>query len=191
VGGPGDALFVALERALGRLPIVAEDLGVITPAVDALREGHGIPGMVVLQFEVGDPDFDLESIGENSVCYTGTHDNDTTLGWFRGNGDDTRTAQEIEATRARALELTGGTPETIHLDMIRLAFASRAAIAVAPMQDFLGLGSAARLNRPGTTLNNWRWRMPADALRPDLIGTIAGMVRDASRAPGNGLDSAP
>jgi 4-alpha-glucanotransferase len=190
VPGPGDALFVALEQALGQLPIVAEDLGVITPAVDALRESHGIPGMVVLQFEVGDPDFDLESIGENSVCYTGTHDNDTTLGWFRGNGDDTRSAEEIEATRARALELTGGSPETIHLDMIRLAFASKAAIAVAPMQDFLGLGSAARLNRPGTTLNNWRWRMPADALRPDLVGTIAGMVRDASRLPGKGLDSA-
>jgi 4-alpha-glucanotransferase len=182
IPGPGDALFVALEQALGQLPIVAEDLGVITPAVDALRENHGIPGMVVLQFEVGDPDFDLECIAENSVCYTGTHDNDTTLGWFRGNGDDTRTEQEIETTRDRALELTGGSPETIHLDMIRLAFASRAAMAVAPMQDFLGLDSTARLNRPGTTLNNWRWRMSADALRPDLIEAIAAMVHDASRA---------
>jgi 4-alpha-glucanotransferase len=191
IPGPGDELFVALEQALGQLPIVAEDLGVITPAVDALRENHGIPGMVVLQFEVGDPDFELESIAENCVCYTGTHDNDTTLGWFRGNGDDTRTEQEIKATRVRALELTGGSPETIHLDMIRLAFASRAAMAVAPMQDFLGLGSAARLNRPGTTLNNWRWRMSADALQPALIEAVKGMVRDASRTPGNGLDSAP
>jgi 4-alpha-glucanotransferase len=182
IPGPGDALFVALEQALGQLPIVAEDLGVITPAVDALRENHGIPGMVVLQFEVGDPEFDFGSIAENCVCYTGTHDNDTTLGWFRGNGDDTRTEQEIEATRGRALELTGGSAETIHLDMIRLAFASRAAMAVAPMQDFLGLDSAARLNRPGTTLNNWRWRMTADALRPDLIAAVAAMVDDASRA---------
>jgi 4-alpha-glucanotransferase len=194
VPGPGDALFVALEQALGKLPIVAEDLGVITPGVVALRENHDIPGMVVLQFEVGDPDFELESIGENSVCYTGTHDNDTTLGWFRGNGDDTRTAEEIEATRARTLELTGGTPETIHLDMIRLAFASKAAMAVAPMQDFLGLGSTARLNRPGTTLNNWRWRMSADALQPELVEATAAMVRDAARATSpprqKGLDSA-
>jgi 4-alpha-glucanotransferase len=167
---------------------------VITPAVVALRENHDIPGMVVLQFEVGDPDFELGSIEANSVCYTGTHDNDTTLGWFRGNGDDTRTAEEIETTRERALQLTGGSPETIHLDMIRLAFASKAAMAVAPMQDFLGLGSTARLNRPGTTLNNWRWRMTADALRPGLVETVAALVRDTSRAtslPGRkGLDSA-
>jgi 4-alpha-glucanotransferase len=140
--------------------------------------------MVVLQFEVADPEFTLESIEENSVCYTGTHDNDTTLGWFRGNGDDTRTAAEIEVAQARALELTGGSPGTIHRDMIRLAFASKAAIAVAPMQDFLGLGSAARLNRPGTTLNNWRWRLSADALQPALVEEITGMVRDASRTPG-------
>lgn len=188
IDGPGDALFVALEGALhgalGKLPIVAEDLGVITPAVDALRAKHDIPGMVVLQFEVADPEFTLESIEENSVCYTGTHDNDTTLGWFRGNGDDTRTAAEIEVAQARALELTGGSPGTIHRDMIRLALASKAAIAVAPMQDFLGLGSAARLNRPGTTLNNWRWRLSADALQPALVEEITGMVRDASRTPG-------
>jgi 4-alpha-glucanotransferase len=203
VPGPGDALFIALERALGKLPIVAEDLGVITPEVDALRENHGIPGMVVLQFEVGDPDFALNAIEENSVCYTGTHDNDTTLGWFSGNGDDTRTEEEIETAQARALELTGGSAATIHNDMIRLAFSCKAAMAVAPMQDFLGLGSAARLNRPGTTLNNWRWRMSADNLRPGRVEEIAGMVESSSRAPARragvetspaeaeGLDSAP
>jgi 4-alpha-glucanotransferase len=186
ITGPGDALFVALEKALGRLPIVAEDLGVITPEVDALRESHGIPGMVVLQFEVGDPEFEADSIDENSVCYTGTHDNDTTRGWFRGNGDDTRTEEEIESTRALAIEVTGGSAESIHLDMIRLAFACPSAIALAPMQDYLGLGSEARLNRPGTTLNNWRWRMRGDALTPQLIEFVAEAVGESGRVPGDG-----
>jgi 4-alpha-glucanotransferase len=176
-------LFDALEQAMGKLPIVAEDLGVITPEVDALRESHGIPGLVVLQFEVGDPEFEFDDIDENSVCYTGTHDNDTTAGWFRGNGDDTRTAEQIEGARLSALERTGGKSESIHHDMIRLAFASRSSIAMAPMQDFLGLGSGARFNTPGTTLNNWRWRMRDGELTPRLIEAVAEMVRDASRIP--------
>jgi 4-alpha-glucanotransferase len=183
--GPGDALFEALETTIGPLPIVAEDLGVITPEVDALRENHGIPGMVVLQFEVGDPDFDLAAIDENSVCYTGTHDNDTTAGWFRGNGDDTRTAQEIADTQEQTLALTGGTAATIAEDMIRLAFASPATIAIAPMQDYLGLGSEARLNTPGTTLNNWRWRLRPGQLTPQRLEEVAGLVRAASRLPLN------
>jgi len=181
--GPGDALFDALSEALGRLPIVAEDLGVITPEVDALRENHDIPGMVVLQFEVGDPEFELEEIDANSVCYTGTHDNDTTVGWFRGNGDDTRTAAEIESTRLQALKRTGGTAESIHRDLIRLAYSSRSNIAMAPMQDYLGLGSEARFNTPGTTLNNWRWRMPDGMLTPQLVDAVADMVRSAGRIP--------
>jgi 4-alpha-glucanotransferase len=158
--------------------------------VDALRENHGIPGMVVLQFEVGDPAFDLDAIAENSVCYTGTHDNDTTAGWFCGNGDDTRSAEEIESTRANELNRTGGEAETIHRDMIRLAFSSRSSIAIAPMQDFLGLGSAARLNRPGTTLNNWRWRMPPEGLPPGLVASVRELVQATSRQPGKRLDSA-
>ena len=183
VQGPGNGLFRALEGALGKLPIVAEDLGVITPEVDALRESHGIPGMVVLQFEVGDPDFEFGEIGANSVCYTGTHDNDTTVGWFRGNGDDTRTAEQIESTRLSALRLTGGTEKSIHSDMIRLALSSRSTIAMAPMQDFLGLGSSARFNIPGTTLNNWRWRMQDGDLTPQQMQAVAEMVRYASRIP--------
>ncbi|MGD8357643.1 MAG: 4-alpha-glucanotransferase [Lysobacterales bacterium] len=191
VPGPGDALFETLEDSLGLLPIVAEDLGVITPEVDALRSNHGFPGMVVLQFEVDDPDFEIGAIEENSVCYTGTHDNDTTVGWFRGNGDDTRTPEAIRKTRKRALELTGGTPATIHWDLISLALSCKSVLAVAPMQDYLGLGSTARLNTPGTTGNNWRWRMRADQLRPDLVGKIADLVRRTSREPRRSLDSAP
>lgn len=179
--GPGDALFEALEGAMGALPIVAENLGVITPEVEALRRNHAIPGMVVLQFEVEDPDFDVDDIGENCVCYTGTHDNDTTLGWFRGNGDDTRSEKELLETRRNALRATGGTPGTIHADMIRLAYSTRAAVAIAPMQDYLGLGSEARLNVPGTTLNNWRWRMTADALTPALRDWIHELVQANAR----------
>jgi 4-alpha-glucanotransferase len=154
-----------------------------------LRLSQGFPGMVVLQFEVGDPDFRMEQIAENSVCYTGTHDNDTTVGWFRGNGDDTRTEKDIAETRASALKLTGGTEETIHEDMIRLAFSSNSALAIAPMQDFLGLGSEARLNIPGTTLNNWRWRLRPGQLHAGILEATGIMVREASRARSMRLDS--
>ncbi len=182
VPGPGDALFEAVEKSLGKLPIVAEDLGVITPEVDALRERHGIPGMVVLQFDVCDPEFHIDHVTENSVCYTGTHDNDTTLGWFLGSGEDTRSPEEIDFARQRALALTGGRPETIHHDMMRLAFSSHAAIALAPMQDILGLGSAARVNRPGTTQGNWSWRMQPDALTPARIEQVAEWVSSSGRS---------
>ena len=180
--GPGDALFAAMEQALGRLPIVAEDLGVITPEVEALRLRHGIPGMKVLQFEVSDPDFDLGDIDKNCVCYTGTHDNDTTLGWFHGGQDDTRSEKDVLETRANALRLTGGTAQTMHLDMIRLAFSSPASLAIAPMQDYLGLGSQARLNIPGTTLNNWRWRLRPEDLPSGLPQQVAALIDGAGRA---------
>ena len=179
--GPGNALFVAMREAMGTLPIVAEDLGVITPEVDKLRLDHGIPGMVVLQFEVDDPEFDIDKVEENSVCYTGTHDNDTTRGWFHSNGEDTRSSEEIAKSQASALDWTGGTPETIHTDMIRLAFSSKASLAVAPMQDYLGLGSEARFNVPGTTLNNWAWRLRSAQMQPAFIESVAALVHEAAR----------
>ena len=179
--GPGDALFDAMEARMGTLPLVAEDLGVITPEVDQLRENHNLPGMVVLQFEVGNPDFDIASIDSNSVCYTGTHDNDTTLGWFLGNDDDTRSAEEVACNQSHALVQTGGTPETIARDMIKLAFSSQATLAMAPMQDYLGLGSEARLNTPGTTMNNWNWRMLPGQLRSELMQSVRGLVQHSER----------
>jgi 4-alpha-glucanotransferase len=179
--GPDRALFDAMAAALGRLPIVAEDLGVITPEVDALRHHHRIPGMAVLQFEIGEPDFDLDNIGVNCVCYTGTHDNDTTIGWFEGGRDDTRTRREVRNTRKSALKLTGGSAGTIHTDMIRLAYSSRAGIAIAPMQDFLGLGSESRLNIPGTTSNNWRWRLLPGQLTPQLRDSVRQLIRETAR----------
>jgi 4-alpha-glucanotransferase len=190
VAGPGEGLFKALCNALGSLPIVAEDLGVITPEVDKLRLDHSMPGMVVLQFEAGDPEFDIGTIEENSVCYTGTHDNDTTVGWFRGTGEDTRTRKEVLAMQKCVLELTGGTEDTIHEDMIRLAFSSNAALAVVPMQDFLGLGSDARLNIPGTTMNNWRWRLQEEQLGSKLNESVMNWVQESSRQRGKVLNSA-
>ena len=181
--GPGDAIFEALHDALGELPIVAEDLGVITPEVEALRDRHQIPGMHVLQFDVTDDEIDLGDIEENSVCYTGTHDNDTTIGWFRGSPDDNRTPRQIAAAQQAALAATGGKPETIHTDMIKTAFATDARIAVAPLQDFLGLGSEARINTPGTSNNNWRWRVLDTQLTDELCDNVATMVEASGRAP--------
>ena len=181
--GPGDAIFDAMEEDLGDLPIVAEDLGVITPEVDALRERHRIPGMHVLQFDVANENIDVGDFDENSVCYTGTHDNDTTVGWFHGSPGDMRSREEIVATQEAAIRVTGGRPETIHLDMIRTAFATRSKIAIAPMQDYLGLGSEARLNVPGTSADNWRWRLQDAQLTDAVCDNVAAMAAAAGRAP--------
>ncbi len=181
--GPGDAIFDAMRDALGNLPIVAEDLGVITTEVTALRDRHQIPGMHVLQFDVCDPNFSLSDVSENSVCYSGTHDNDTTAGWFRGSPDDIRSAADIEADQAAALRVTGGTPETMHHDLIRAAFSTAACIAIAPLQDFLGLGSEARINTPGTSGGNWRWRVIDEQLTPEICDNIASLVTASERGP--------
>jgi 4-alpha-glucanotransferase len=179
--GPGDAIFDAMKNKLGNLPIVAEDLGVITPEVEALRDRHQIPGMRVLQFDVCDEGFTLDDVDENSVCYTGTHDNDTTLGWFRGSPGDIRDAEEIASTQEAALQVTGGTAETIHTDMIKAAFSTRARLAIAPMQDFLGLGSEARLNTPGQPGGNWRWRVLVTQLTQEVCDNVATIVRESGR----------
>ena len=179
--GPGDAIFVAMKNALGSLPIVAEDLGVITPDVEALRDRHHIPGMVVLQFDVCHDDFTLAGIPENCVCYTGTHDNDTTLGWFRGSPDDIRSAKRDQGDAEAVRKLTGGSSATIAMDLVKAAFSTAARIAIAPMQDYLQLGSEARINIPGTSSNNWRWRVTEAQLTDELCAQIADTVRAAGR----------
>ncbi|MGB5690144.1 MAG: 4-alpha-glucanotransferase [Woeseiaceae bacterium] len=179
--GPGDAIFDAMKNALGTLPIVAEDLGVITPEVERLRDRHDIPGMVVLQFDIGNDDFSLEDVSENSVCYTGTHDNDTTLGWFQGGPNDIRSADEIRDTQRAALARTGGSAETIHTDLIKVAFSSNSRIAIAPLQDYLGLGSEARINTPGTSGGNWRWRVLDFQLSSEVCDNTALMVIASGR----------
>lgn len=179
--GPRHALFDALSGALGELPIVAEDLGVITPEVDALRRHYGMPGMKVLQFELASNGFDAQSIPADCACYTGTHDNDTTRGWFLGTGADTRSEPERQATRDNALRFTQGHADTIHDDAWRLALETDACLAVVPMQDLLGLGSEARMNVPGVTGGNWRWRMQPGALGKHRRLDIRAMIRAASR----------
>jgi len=183
--GPGDAIFDAMSESLGSLPIIAEDLGVITPEVEGLRDRHNIPGMRVLQFDVCDEDFNLDDIGINSVCYTGTHDNDTTIGWFRGSPDDIRSEDDIKLAQEAVLDITGGKPETIHTDLIRAAFSTAAYIAIAPMQDYLGLGSEARINTPGIAGGNWRWRVLDEQISADFCHNVASMVNASERGISN------
>jgi len=151
--GPGAALLKTVSTHLGRLPLVAEDLGLITPEVTALLEQFGLPGMKVLQFAFdGMPDnpYLPGHFGPNSVIYTGTHDNDTTLGWF-----ETLSVEEKERLASHA-DLSGS---DMPWPLIRMAIESDARLAMIPMQDLLSLGSAARFNTPGTIDENWQWRM--------------------------------
>lgn len=174
---PGRELFTTLRNTLGELPIIAEDLGVITPDVEALRDDFGFPGMRVLQFAFrGDSKtIDLpHNYIQNCVVYTGTHDNDTTVGWFRskaGRGS-TRDASQIERERAYCLSYLDSDGSKIHWDMIRAAWASVANTAVAPLQDVLGLGSHARMNLPASQRGNWQWRFRAGALTKRLNDTL-------------------
>ena len=137
--------------------------------------------MHVLQFDVVDPTVDIWNISDNSVCYTGTHDNDTTIGWFHGSPGDIRSEQDIRDTQEAALALTGGRAETIHTDLIKAAFATPARLAIAPMQDYLGLGSEARINVPGTSGGNWRWRVIDTQLSAEVCDNIAALVSASNR----------
>lgn len=169
--GPGAELLAALRQQLGKLPIIAEDLGVITPEVDAIRERFGLPGMRILQFAFGgavESRFLPHRFEPNVVVYTGTHDNDTTRGWVEGLNDTERShlmryVPEATADPVRAL--------------VRLGWASVANLAVAPLQDLLDLGSEARINTPGTATGNWRWRLPGTELEP---GAWVGWLREVT-----------
>jgi 4-alpha-glucanotransferase len=167
--GPGRPFFNALHRQLGSLPLIAEDLGVITPEVEALRDELGLPGMRVLQFGFGaDPAADLylpHGFVHHCLAYTGTHDNDTTVGWLTSTEvTSTQTRDEREAERAFVRRYVGRQDGDTHWEMIRLAAASIADTAIIPMQDILGLDSRARMNRPGTAEGNWTWRFQWDQL---------------------------
>jgi 4-alpha-glucanotransferase len=174
VSGPGVELFKALQKVLGTLPIIAEDLGVITPAVDALRDQLGFPGMRVLQFAFGsDPkanEYKPHNYPRNCVVYTGTHDNNTTVGWFRGSRMEgaNQSKEEKKSERQSALKYLGTDGHEINWDFIRLALMSVADTAIIPMQDVLGLGSEARMNLPGTTEGNWCWRFAPDMLTEEI-----------------------
>lgn len=174
VKGPGAAFFQAIQKALGELPIVAENLGVITPEVESLRERFGFPGMAVLQFAFGTDlhaaDFLPHNYPRNCVVYTGTHDNDTTLGWWTSAGvlDSTRSQEEILKEREFALKYLGSDGREIHWAFIRCILASVADIAITPLQDIMGLGSEARMNLPARPSGNWRWRYAAELLTDEI-----------------------
>jgi len=169
VEAPGRELFTAIHNALGDLPIIAEDLGVITPDVEALRDGFGFPGMRILQFGFSSnpQNNDLpHNYKRHQVVYTGTHDNDTTVGWFNsiaGEGS-TRSAKQVERERKFCLKYLNSEGREIHWDFIRAVLASVANTAVVPLQDLLGLDTGARMNLPNTTQGNWSWRFKAGAL---------------------------
>lgn len=168
VPAPGKHLFQTIRHMLGKLPIIAEDLGVITPDVEEMRDSLGLPGMKVLQFAFGSPDeaaLPHNYTNPNCVIYTGTHDNDTTRGWYE------RIAHNSEGDLARRYLDSSG--EEIAWDMIKLAWSSTAVFAIAPMQDFLNLGNEARMNYPGNPSGNWCWRMQYNALNDELCARIA------------------
>jgi 4-alpha-glucanotransferase len=173
---PGRALLQALQAQLSALPFVAEDLGLITPDVEALRRRFRLPGMRVLQFGFdGNPENPHlpHMHRHNSVVYTGTHDNDTSAGWF---------ASLDAETRRRVETYLGIDSHAMPQALIRAACASVAALAVVPLQDLLGLGAEARLNTPGTTHGNWSWKVPQHALTPELARRYAALTRLYARS---------
>jgi len=177
VPGPGAELFVALERALGTLPIVAEDLGVVTPEVEALRDRFAFPGMKVLQFAFdGSPDnpYLPHRYPPNCVAYTGTHDNDTSTGWY-----ERATPAERETLR-RTLGRDVGDPAW---DLIGLGQASLADTFLVPAQDLLSLGREARMNFPGRPAGNWTWRVREGALDGALGARLREQTRETGRLP--------
>jgi 4-alpha-glucanotransferase len=175
VPGPGGRLFDRLREEFGELPIVAEDLGIITAEVDALRKAYDFPGMKILQFAF-DGGEDNPYLPENherlSVVYTGTHDNDTTLGWYHGLD---------ETMRGRFEEHANQYPGEMPWPLVEMAMSSKATLAVLPMQDILSLGSDNRMNKPGTTANNWQWRFSWAQVPVELAARIHELVERYTR----------
>ncbi|MCI0741244.1 MAG: 4-alpha-glucanotransferase [Gemmataceae bacterium] len=166
----GAALLKALNQALGGLPLIAEDLGLITPEVEALRDAFGLPGMRVLQFAFGG-DADNPYLPHNyvsrTVAYTGTHDNDTTRGWYVALPDN---------DKDHVRRYLGRDGSDIAWDLIRAAWSSVADLAIAPLQDVLNLGSAARMNSPGNSTGNWGWRFAEEQWTPQILDRLAQMT---------------
>jgi 4-alpha-glucanotransferase len=164
--GPGNAFFTSISKALGDIPVIAEDLGVITDDVVGLRDSNGFPGMKILQFafdSAEENDHLTYNFSKNSVVYTGTHDNNTTRGWFDS---------APSADRELLLEFLNADGSEICWDMIRLAWGSVANTAIVPMQDLLCLGTEARMNLPGTTRGNWQWRAAAGCFSNELAAKL-------------------
>ncbi len=179
VKGPGEEFFSALRKALGTLPMIAEDLGLITPDVIALREKCALPGMRVLHFAFdGGPDNPHlpHNYSRNTVAYTGTHDNDTTAGWYRKLSRRTKSRVHMQLNDPEK------NPSRL---LMRAAWQSVAAVAIAPLQDVLNLSSSARMNTPGTAKGNWGWRVRSDQLQPDAMQWLRELtdMTERSKSP--------
>jgi 4-alpha-glucanotransferase len=181
VPAPGAALLERLQAAFGGSPFLAEDLGLVTPEVRALCERFGLPGMRVLQFAFGEgaDQYLPHRYPQNCAVYTGTHDNDTVIGWFEGLAASPSGQRE----RRRVLDYLGSSGRQLHWDLIRVASMSVADLALFPLQDLLGLGSRARMNVPGTVAGNWTWRFSEDDLTPDVAERMAKFSALYGRAP--------
>ncbi len=178
VDGPRDEFFNVLREQLGGLPFFAEDLGVITPDVTALRTAHNIPGMAVLQFAFGDPGAHIylpQRLTPGCVIYTGTHDNDTTVGWWN--------APRSDYERRSVIAAVGDCKDGINWGLVRLAQNSVASLSVVPLQDVLGLGSEARMNTPSTMNGNFLWRCKPGSWTRELADKLAALAEVSDRLP--------
>jgi 4-alpha-glucanotransferase len=182
--GPGSDFFVTAKKELGTLPFIAEDLGLITPDVTALRDSQNLPGMRVLQFGFdGNPENPHlpRNYVHNTVAYTGTHDNNTTRGWFE------MLPEQQKQTLWAYLRRAPGESREVAPELMRLAWLSPAALAIAPLQDLLNLGGSARMNVPGQAGGNWRWRLTDDMLSPSAFDWLGDLTKESNRSP---VDSA-
>lgn len=187
VPAPGAELLERLSTAVGGLPFLAEDLGLVTPEVLALCERFSLPGMRVLQFAFGDgaEQYLPHRYPANCAVYTGTHDNDTAVGWFEALAASPHGKRE----RQRVLDYLGGSGRQVHWDLIRIASMSVADLAVFPLQDLLGLGSRARMNIPGTAAGNWTWRFAETDLTPAVAERMAKLSALYGRTPAEPSDT--
>lgn len=181
---PGSELLATVRRRLGRLEIIAEDLGAAEPAALALRDRFRLPGMRVLQFGFDNADGHYHrphAFPRRCVAYTGTHDNDTAAGWYAQLRRRSEQGADGLTAWRRVLHYTGTSGRQIHWDLIRLAWLSPADVAIAPVQDLLGLDSTARMNTPGTSHGNWAWRLRGGELDSRLARRLRALTRAAGR----------
>jgi len=182
--GPAEKLFAAVRKKIGDLPLVAENLGLITPAVEKLRTDLGLPGMVVLQFGFGeDGTHRPNNYVPELVCFTGTHDNNTTRGWWdeltKAAKADPHCSQRLELERAKSYLETNG--RDVPRRLIEAVMTSVANVCVLPMQDVLGLGSSARMNVPGRAKGNWDWRYEEKMLTPGITSRLRKLTEKSGR----------
>lgn len=194
VNVPGKELFNVLRNKLGELPVMAEDLGVITPDVEELRDRFGFPGMRILQFAFGGDTKNVDlphNYITNCVSYTGTHDNDTAVGWFHSKVDASSTRDQMDITKEHefCLKYLDSNGAEINWDLIRAVWASVAHTAITPVQDLLGLGTEGRMNLPASESGNWHWRCKKGDLSDEIAARLKELTEIYGRSRGNGNET--